>query len=348
MKKNQFTYHEIALFCQEMALMLHAGIGTPEGLGLLAEEETNAHWRAILTKMAEQADQGLPFSEIIRNTEGFPSYMTGLIDMGDRTGRLEEALTSLASYYEEQERIDQRIRSVLLYPSILFLLMLAVIVVLLTKVLPMFRSVYASLGGEMTGIAGLLLQIGLGLNQAMPVLCVLFAVLILFLLFFSSSKAFRDRVLHIWRAHAGDRGAMRAMNDACFAQAFSMGLSSGLPLEDTLELAAQVLSDIPTAQQRCLTCKDALEHGSSFSDALSAANLFPAFARRLLTLGMQAGSGDSAMQDIARRLSEEADLALHKNVSRVEPALVLIGSVLVGAILLSVMLPIIDIMEVIA
>lgn len=348
MKKKEFAYHEIALFCQEMALMLHAGIGTAEGLGLLAEEETDARWRTVLSDMARQAEEGVPFSDLIRNAEGFPSYMTGLIDVGDRTGRLEEALNSLSAYYEEQERMDQRIRSVLLYPSILFLLMLAVVVVLLTQVLPMFRSVYASLGGEMTGVAGLLLRIGLGLNSALPVLCVLFAILLLFLLLFSASKDFRSRILRLWRTHAGDRGAMRAMNDACFAQAFSMGLSSGLPLEDTLELAAQVLTDIPTARQRCLNCKDALERGDALNDALCSAELFPAFARRLLTLGIQAGNGDSAMQDIARRLSEDADLALNKKVSRIEPALVLAGSILVGAILLSVMLPIIDIMEMIA
>lgn len=348
MKKKEFTYREISLFCQEMALMLHAGIGTAEGLGLLAEEETDPRWRAVLSGMAQQADEGIPFSDLIRNTEGFPSYMTGLIDVGDRTGWLEEALNSLSAYYEERERMDQRIRSVLLYPSILFLLMLAVVVVLLTQVLPMFRSVYAALGGEMTGVAGLLLRIGLGLNSALPALCVLFAVLVLFLLLFSASKGFRDRILRLWRTHAGDRGAMRAMNDACFAQAFSMGLSSGLPLEDTLTLAAQVLTDIPTARQRCLSCKDELERGASLNDALCAAELFPASSRRLLTLGMQAGSGDTAMQDIARRLSEEADLVLSKNIARIEPALVLIGSLLVGAILLSVMLPIIDIMEMIA
>ena len=348
MKKKEFSYREISLFCQEMALMLHAGIGTAEGLGLLAEEEIDSRRKIILSEMARQADEGMPFPDIIRTIAVFPSYMTGLIEMGDRTGHLEEALSSLSSYYEERERMDQRVRSVLLYPSILFLLMLAVVVVLLTQVLPMFHSVYASLGGEMTGIAGLLLHAGLGLNRAIPILCVLFGVLVLFLLLFSISKSFRDRVLDLWHSVAGDRGAMHAMNDACFAQALSMGLSSGLPMENALELATQVLSDIPSAQQRCLRCKELLDQGVSLSDALGQAEIFPASARRLLTLGMQSGSGDTAMQAIAHRLSEDADLALSKTISRVEPALVLIGSLLVGAILLSVMLPLIDIMEMIA
>jgi len=345
--RKQFTHREIADFCREMALMLHAGIGAAEALGLLRDEEKSLRWSGVLSTMADLTDGGAPFSEAIKESSSFPAYMVGLIDVGERTGNLEEALTSLANYYDERERMNQRIRSALLYPSALFLLMMVVIVVLLTQVLPMFRSVYASLGGEMTGVAGALLQVGLVLNKIMPVLCVVLGILLAFLLVFSVRGTFREWVLRIWRTRAGDRGAMRAMNDACFAQAVAMGLSSGLTAEDTMELAAQVLSDIPAAQRRCLQCKQALEQGENLADALGTADIFPPAARRLLGLAMQSGSSDTTMREIAARLSEDADLALSKKVARIEPALVLICSILVGAVLLSVMLPLIDIMEMI-
>lgn len=344
---KQFTHREIADFCREMALMIHAGIGAAEALSLLRDEEKSPRWHDVLSAMAELTDAGTPFSEAIKTSDRFPTYMVGLIDVGERTGNLEEALSSLADYYDERERMNQRIRSALLYPSALFLLMMVVIVVLLTQVLPMFRSVYASLGGEMTRMAGALLQVGMGLNKIMPILCILLGILLVFLLAFSVSGTFREWVLRVWRTRAGDRGAMRAMNDACFAQAVAMGLSSGLPAEDALELAAQVLSDIPSAQKRCLQCKQALEQGDTLAKALGTADIFPAAARRLLGLAMQSGSGDTTMREIAARLSEDADLALSKKVARIEPALVLICSILVGAVLLSVMLPLIDIMEMI-
>ena len=337
--RKQFTHREIADFCREMALMLHAGIGAAEALGLLRDEEKSLRWSGVLSTMADLTDGGAPFSEAIKESNSFPAYMVGLIDVGERTGNLEEALTSLANYYDERERMNQRIRSALLYPSALFLLMMVVIVVLLTQVLPMFRSVY--------GVAGALLQVGLVLNKIMPVLCVVLGILLAFLLVFSVSGTFREWVLRIWRTRAGDRGAMRAMNDACFAQAVAMGLSSGLTAEDTMELAAQVLSDIPAAQRRCLQCKQALEQGENLADALGTADIFPPAARRLLGLATQSGSGDTTMHEIATRLSEDADLALSKKVARIEPALVLICSILVGAVLLSVMLPLIDIMEMI-
>ena len=347
MRKRSFSYRETADFCREMALMLHSGIGVTEALGLLEEEENDLQWRSMLSQLAQLTSDGEPFSEAIKRSGAFPAYMTGLIDVGEETGRLEEAFVSLAEYYDERERMNQRTRSALLYPSILLILMLAVIVVLLTKVLPILRGVYASLGSEMTGVAGVLLNVGYVLNKLMPVLIAVLIIVLAGILAFALSSRVREWVLGFWRSRAGDKGVMRAMNDACLARAISMGISSGLTMEDSLELAAQVLSDIPSAQERCRDCKRYIEDGESLIHALANADMFPHFARQLLSLAMRSGNADATMHELAQRLSDDADTALSKKIARIEPTLVLICSVLVGAVLLSVLMPLIDIMEMI-
>ena len=113
---------------------------------------------------------------------------------------------------------------------------------------------------------------------------------------------------------------------------------------EAVELGATLLKDAPAAVRRCEECRKLLEEGESLSKALGETGLLPASACRLLTLGIRGGSGDEVMEEIAQRLSEDAQLALENKVSKVEPALVLVTSVLVGAILLSVMLPLMNIM----
>lgn len=342
---RQLNYREIAAFCQELAWLVHSGVRVGDGLNLLAEEEKEEAWKACLSKMAEQADEGLPLSEIIKNAECFPVYVQGILNVGEATGRLEESLLALKKYYEGREQMNHRVRSALLYPLILLLLMVVVIVILLTQVLPIFQSVFASLGGELGGVAGGLLTVGMLLNKAMPVLCVLMAAAVVLVIVFSISDSFRECVMSLLRKKVGDKGVMRKMNDASFAQAISMGLSSGLPLEETMELAAEVLHDVPEARERCLNCKEELMSGIPLAEALKKADVFPPAMCRLLSLGMQSGNGDAVMVEIADRLSEEADLALAARVEKVEPTLVLVTSVLVGIILLSVMLPLMNIME---
>ena len=342
---RKLTYSEIAAFCQELAWLVHSGVRIGDGLNLLAEEEKEETWKSCLRVMAEQSDEGVPLSEVIKNAGCFPVYVQGILNVGEMTGRPEEALLALKKYYEERNYMNNRVRSALLYPSILLVLMLIVIVVLLTQVLPVFQSVFASLGGELNGIAGGLLTLGLWLNRAMPVLLVLISMVVVFVLSFAVSATVREKILNFWRKAAGDKGIMRKMNDASFAQTISMGLSSGLPLEETMDLAAEVLKDIPQARERCVNCKEELLGGIPLADALKKAEVLPPSMCRLFSLGMQSGNGDAVMVEIADRLSEEADAALTARIEKVEPTLVLITSALVGVILLSVMLPLMNIME---
>ena len=123
-----------------------------------------------------------------------------------------------------------------------------------------------------------------------------------------------------------------------------MGMSSGLPPEDAVAMCGPLLRDVPAAAQRCELCAQRLRAGGDLADILRESGLLPPAACRLLTLGLRGGSGDAVMEEISRRLSDEANEALERRVAQVEPTLVLVTSLLVGVILLSVMLPLMNIM----
>ena len=333
--------YEIADLCRELALLLHAGAGVADGLCLLAEESPRQ--KDHLLGLADRMDEGAPLSKALEQSGRYPAYVTGLVAVGEESGQLENALVALADYYDQKGQREARVRRALAYPSLLLVLMLIVIVVLLAKVLPVFDQVYASLGGSLTGVGGVLLQAGKGLNAAMPVLCALLAAALGFLAAFFGSDGLRERLQTWWRKGHGDKGISRKMNDARFAQALAMGLQSGLPLEEALSLVAD-LTDVPAAAARCRDCCDRLDQGEELAGAMKQADLLPPSACHLLSLGIRGGAADSVMADIADRLSREADEALEGQTARVEPVLVLVTSILVGAILLSVMLPLTHIM----
>ena len=215
---------------------------------------------------------------------------------------------------------------------------------LLTKVLPVFNEVYASLGGQLTGLAGMLLGLGNGLNKILPLLCVVFALVLILLGGFVFSKKIRAKMLDFYNSRWGDKGVSGKTNNARFAQALSMGISSGMPPEEAVDMAASLLSDIPKAAGRCEKCSELLRNGESLSEALNKTGLMESAACRLLTLGMRGGSGDTVMEELARRMQEDAEHAVEHAASKIEPALVLVTTLLVGAILLAVMLPLMNIM----
>ena len=333
MKKNDISHGELSTLCLELSMLLHAGVGTGDALSLLAEE-SGPEYQVMLRDMAREVDGGAALSEAMRKAACFPVYVCGLVEVGERAGRTEEALAALSRYYESRARLDRRIRGALLYPAVMLLLMLVVIAVLLVKVLPIFDDVYASLGGRLTGVAGSLLTLGRWLDGAMPALWVLLALAAGFLAVFAAVPSFREKLTLSWRRSHGDRGVARKMNDARLAQALAMGMA--VPVDDQGRHTdyAGKYAGLKTEESNPVILADMKESG-----------LLPVGACRLLEMGQRGGAGDAAMEKIAADLSEESEAALEEKVSRVEPALVLVCSILVGMILLSVMLPLMHIMS---
>lgn len=337
----KLTHGEIADFCRQLALLLHAGIGIADGVFLLAEEAPSP----LLKDLGTQLDAGSSLSEAMGKSAAFDRCVTGMVAMGEQTGMLEEVLLAMASFYDQRSRSSRSIRNALAYPSLLLALMVVVLGVLLIKVLPVFDGVYASLGSRLTGVAAALLHLGEALRRAMPVLFALLGLLALAAALYAYCAPVRGKVNAWWTARFGDRGVSRKFNNANFARAMALGLAGALPLEDAVEMSANLLADIPGAARRCRDCANQLRSGKPLAEAMKGAGLLPPAESRMLSVGLTQGSGDRVMAEIADRLMEQANEALETAVAKVEPAMVLAASGLVGAILLSVMLPLMNIMS---
>lgn len=337
------TQSELSRLFRALAALLHAGISPAEGVYLLAQEETPAVSR-LLTDMGQQLDLGDSLSMAMERS--FPAWAQAMVTVGEETGRLEEALTFLADYCEEGVRSRRLLKQSLAYPLMLFALMLVVIGLLLTKVLPVFDQVYASLGTGLTGFAGGLLTLGQGLEKALPALAAVLGLMLAFCAVYHFVKPIKSYVNQQFQKALGDRGILRKFNNARFARALAMGIGSGMTAEEALALAGRLLADLPGAAGRCREAQQLLEEGQDLSKALEQTGLLPPARSRMLTIGLRSGNVDRILTDVADRMETDASQSLEDWLSRIEPALVLLSAALVGVILLSVMVPLLDILSV--
>lgn len=344
MNQPKLNQEQIAVLCRALAHLYHAGIGVGDALAMLAEDETGAEEKALLQSMSRRSDEGVSLAHIVRDAGCFPAYVCSLMDVGERVGRTEDTLNALADYYDGRVRMARQLRNTLLYPAVLLVVLLAVVVILLAWVLPVFNDVYIRLGSSLTGLAGGLLMLGSLLRRLMPVFCVVLAVAVVFVIVVAASAAARERLLAMWQARRGDKGLARRQNTARFAQALAMGMSSGLTDREAVELAAGLAEGSEAFRARCASCLDKLDEGLSLSAALRETELLSWAQCRLLEAGAKSGTGEQVMNRIALRALEESEQELESLAGRIEPTVVVVMSVLVGAILLSVMLPLMHIM----
>lgn len=343
MSVNQLSHGETAYLCRSLAGLLHAGISVSDACYLLAQVPDEP-LQKLFRQLGAALDEGASFADALEDSGRFPAATAGLLRTGEYSGKLEEALLYAADFHETREHTARQLKAALGYPLLLAGLMLTVVGVLLVQVLPVFDSVYASLGTRLTGLSALLLQLGQGLKGALPVLFALLLLLGTGALCCRLFPALRNGLSQRFGKYLDDRGVRRSFNNAQFAQALAMGIGSGLMPEEAISLAAGLLKDSPSAHARCRQALLAVEEGASLSDALCANGLIAPAAGRMLSVGIRGGNADRILQDVARRMQSEAESKLQDLIARIEPALVVISSLLVGVILLSVMLPLMNIM----
>jgi type IV pilus assembly protein PilC len=344
MKQTELTNEEIGSLCMALSLLLHAGISTGDAFSLLSEDEADPANRRLLSELARRADEGTPLFRLFRDSGRFPAYVCALLEVGERVGKCEETLTALAAYYDGRARMERQLRAALLYPAVLLAVVLAVAVILLVWVLPVFNDVYAHLGSRLTGVAGGLLAFGQALRAALPVLCAVLAVLAAAAVWIALRPRLRLSLRRAWQKRWGDRGVFGKINDARFIQALSLASSSGMNAQEAVSMAAALAQGAPAFQCRCDLCLSRLEAGDSLPQALRASGLLDNARCRLLEAGDRGGQGDAVLSDISLRLLSDSEEALERAAGRIEPTLVAVACLLVGAILLSVMLPLMHIM----
>lgn len=345
MKKiKKLSNAEVADFCNQFAMLFSAGIPPYEAVVLMQEDIPNEQGKEILSIIHSHLRDGFTFYEALKATNVFPDYVTEMILLGEETGNLEIITQKLAAYYEQQCQIFNAIKNALSYPLIMVALMLFILVVLLSKVLPLFNQIFIQLGSELSGMAKQLMSIG---NVLQYVICILIVMIIFFgilcTILFSCEK-YKKRINHFLQTTFFTKKFLLQIAYSRFAACLSLVTTSGIDIFQGLILAEQLVSnEIMTEKIR--QCKKHLSEGDFIYEALKKANIFKPSQLRMLQIAYKSGNSDTALLKISNTYEAETLDKIRRLLGMIEPTLVITFSIIVGIILLSVILPLIGMMS---
>ncbi|WP_373486070.1 type II secretion system F family protein [Acetobacterium malicum] len=346
MNANQLkplSNNEIYTFCEQMSMILKAGISSLEGVSIMMEDAAEGDGKFILNVIYEQLDQSGSLFMALSETGVFPKYVLDLVNLGETSGKLDEVMDSLARYYQREENLSQGIKSAILYPLVMVGMMILVIGVLIVKVMPIFNQVFIQLGSEMTGFSKGVLDLGYTLSRYSAILVLILGLLLIAGLYLNKSIKGKARLKQFGSRFFLTKNLYEKIALGRFSNGMAMTLSSGLDTDQSIDLVSQ-LADHPGLTDKIEDCKRYIAEGENFSDALSKANIFSGVYARMLSIGYKSGVMDEAMQKIAVQYNDDVDTSIGQLLSILEPTLVAVLSVFVGLILLSVMLPLLGIM----
>ncbi|MCR5481678.1 MAG: type II secretion system F family protein [Clostridia bacterium] len=338
------TARELSAFCMEIAMLLDAAVSLDEGIYTMAADAADKEQKELLEKIAGELEIGIPFPDALITTEAFPDYVINMARVGSETGNLDIVMRSLAEYYSKESQMAQSIKSALTYPILMVFVLVLVFFVLLTKVMPIFESIYEQVGTQLSDVAKSAIHIGGIVSGAAIVIILALAGIGIFAAFmnkrghnFSWAENLTGFVL--------ERSAIAtAMSRRRFASALSLSVKSGVDLQKGLEMAEALISQkkMKAAAEKCL---QSFEETSEVGKALEVSGMFAGMEMQLIKVGIKAGRLDLTMDRLAQRYEQQADDAIDSIIGHFEPTMVAVLAVVVGLVLFSVMMPLIGIMS---
>lgn len=336
---------ELAWLCEQLALIQRSGILMPEGIELLAESTETSRLKTVLDQLHQQIKKMIPLSDAMKAVGAGPDYLVRMIRIGEVSGNLDQILSSLSDFYMRDSELRKKVRSALIYPIVLLFMMLAIIILLIVRVLPVFNQILASFGGSLPRFSQGLMAFGLFLTHHAIWLIPLLAVLVIGIILFLKYSKLGRRLIDKSKLRLPIQGPLyRRIYASRFATSMHYLLRSGVDLEEAMIMTESIM-DNSIVSERIAGCREQLRHGADLFEALRETHLFPSLFVRMLALGSRAGELDQVMSKIAQAYEHEVNNRLTRFASLIEPILVLVLSVIVGAILLTVMLPLIEIMS---
>lgn len=329
---------ELSTFCGQVALILEAGLPLYDGMETLAGADSASANADMYAAASRGVTETGSLYEALRGDGRWPEYLVEMVGIGERSGQLERVMRGLETYYAREDRIRSSIVSAVTYPLVLSMLLVVIVLILLWRVLPVFRRVLSSMGVGISESGQRLMTIGTAVGWIVLALVAILGVLALTAGILMRTRH-REQVLEVLRKAIPALSELnRKLSASRVASVLSMMLSGGFPMDDALEMTESVLSD-RNAAEKVRSIREGLQNGKPFPDAVSDAKLFGELHERMIRMGTATGREDAVLGKLAELYEEQSEEEIERLVGIIEPTLVALLSIVIGAVLLSVMLP---------
>lgn len=339
---------DLVVFTRQLATMIDAGLAMVQSLQALAEQTTNKVMRDVIKDVCTRVEGGDSFSEALsKHPKVFNKLYVCMVGAGERGGLLAEILARLATYLENTARLRKKVKSAMMYPTVVTVVAIGITIFLLVKVVPVFGDVYKGFGAKLPGPTQWLINFSNAIREYLLYILPAAVGIIYGWLAYIKTKTGReswDRVrikLPIFGQIAHKICLAR------FTRTLASLIRSGVPILEVLQIVSNTVGNVIMEKAIRVSATD-IEKGESISSALGRHPIFPSMIIRMITAGEQTGKIEQMLERISNFLDEEIEGTLSGLTSLIEPLLIVFLGVTVGGIAICMFLPIFKMSELIA
>jgi type IV pilus assembly protein PilC len=347
-KGGKVALNDLVVFTRQLATMIDAGISIVQALQALAEQTPNKIMRDTIRDICTRVESGESFSEALtHHPKAFNRLYVAMVSAGEKGGLLAEIMGRLATYLENSERLRKKVKTALMYPTVVTVVAIVITIFLLVRVIPTFTEIYSGFGAKLPGPTLFLIGLSNLVQHYLVIFIGLAAAGIWGWLHYIKTKPGRE----FW-----DRQRIKLpifgsiAHKIClarFTRTLASLVRSGVPILEVLQIVSQTVGNV-VMEKAIKTSMQDIERGEGISAALGKHPVFPSMIVRMLSAGEQTGNIDNMLERVANFLDEEIDSTLSGLMSLIEPLLIVVLGVVIGGMVICMFLPIFNLANIVS
>lgn len=331
--KKKLKPRDLSVFCRQFLSILKAGVSMISALEMLTDQTENKKLKEGLKSVKDNVEKGDTLSVAMKKQDGlFPPILLNMIAAGESSGSLEVSLERMSVHFEKDAKIKGMVKKAFMYPIVLIFVMIAVVVVMLTFVIPQFKSMFDDIGSDLPAFTKAALALSDSLQNTWYIWLIGIAVLILaYKLYVSTPNG--SRVVAALKLKIPVFGSL-SVKTACarFARTLSTLMASGMPLIDSINICAKVLDNVLYKDALAETSRQ-VERGVSLTTPLEKSGLFPSMVIHMISIGEETGSMEEMLTNVADYYDEEVEMTTQQATALMEPIIIVMMALVVCALI---------------
>lgn len=331
------------VFLRQLATLIRAGVGIVDSVHILSQQSESKELRKVLSEAASDIQRGSQLSEACaKHPKVFEPLFLSMLRAGEASGNMEIVLDRMATFYEKSHYTREKIKSAMMYPIVMLVLTVIVTIFLLTNIVPMFVSMFSGFHAELPAITKAVLAVSNSLVSTWYIyLLALIGIIVAIRMVLRTPRGryVFDYALLKMPVFGSlfQKGVL-----ARVSRTLSTLFTSSVPILQSLTIVENV-ADNMVVGQAIAASKDSLRQGRPLSEPLKNSWVFPPLVTHMIAIGEETGSMDSMLEKIADFYEAEVEAMVDRVKALIEPAMIVVLAVIIGAIVLSIMVPMFEI-----
>jgi type IV pilus assembly protein PilC len=346
-KTGKIKIDDLVVFSRQFTTLIESGISIVEALEILKDQTEKHFFKEVLNVISMDIKKGEFLSNALaKHPNVFPEIYINMVEAAEASGNLPEILERISVYLEKSNALRKKVISSLYYPIVIVVMAILITSILVFKVIPTFKGIFETLGGKLPLPTQILLTLSTFLSKKETLIAMVAFIFIGSFLFFRyiRTEKGKRRYHQVLLRLPVFGNLIRKISIARFARTFATLVRSGVPIIKSLEIVAKT-SGNKIIEDAVNKSKKFIQEGQPIASPLEESGVFPLMVIKMIAIGQRSGKLEEMLSKVAQFYEEQTDAMVAGLSSLIEPIIIVFLGVIVGGIVISLFLPIIQITQ---